>query len=80
LSEARDSFPGLAFSFTLASSDLLWSFAEPSVVRLLAPLDENLYEIATVLDHWYEPSAMYFKVESRKTRRTCSHYDQQAAE
>ena len=25
-------------------------------------LDDQLYEIAAVLDQWYEPSAMYFKV------------------
>jgi hypothetical protein len=27
-------------------------------------LDEEIYEIATVLDQWYEPSATYFKVQS----------------
>jgi hypothetical protein len=25
-------------------------------------LDEEVYEIAAVLDRWYEPSATYFKV------------------
>jgi hypothetical protein len=27
-------------------------------------LDEVVYEIAAVLDQWYEPSATYFKVQS----------------
>src|SRR5437667_12605563 len=27
-------------------------------------LDEKLYEIAAVLDQWYEPSATYFKVQT----------------
>jgi len=27
-------------------------------------LDEEIYEIAAVLDQWYEPSATYFKVQS----------------
>jgi hypothetical protein len=27
-------------------------------------LDEQVYEIAAVLDQWYEPSATYFKVQS----------------
>ena len=27
-------------------------------------LDEELYEIAAVLDQWYEPSATYFKVQT----------------
>jgi hypothetical protein len=27
-------------------------------------LDEEIYEIHAVLDQWYEPSAMYFKVQS----------------
>jgi hypothetical protein len=32
-------------------------------------LDEQVYEIAAVLDQWYEPSAMYFKVQSTEGRR-----------
>jgi hypothetical protein len=37
-------------------------------------LDEELYEIAAVLDQWYEPSATYFKVQSTegKTYLLCS--------
>jgi hypothetical protein len=33
-------------------------------------LDEEIYEIAAVLDQWYEPSATYFKVQTTegKTR------------
>jgi hypothetical protein len=27
-------------------------------------LDEEVYEIAAVLDQWYEPSATHFKVQS----------------
>jgi hypothetical protein len=27
-------------------------------------LNENLYEIAAVLDQWYEPNAVYFRVQS----------------
>ena len=27
-------------------------------------LDDEIYDIAGVLDQWYEPSAMYFKVQS----------------
>ena len=27
-------------------------------------VDEDLYEITAVLDQWYEPSAVYFKVQS----------------
>ena len=29
-------------------------------------LDEEIYEIAAVLDQWYEPTATYFKVQSTK--------------
>jgi len=28
-------------------------------------LDEVVYEIAAVLDQWYEPSVTYFKVQRR---------------
>jgi hypothetical protein len=31
-------------------------------------LDEEIYEIAAVLDRWYEPSAMYFKAQSTEAR------------
>jgi hypothetical protein len=27
-------------------------------------LDDEIYEIAAVLDQWYEPSVVYFKVQS----------------
>ena len=29
-------------------------------------LDEVVYEIAAVLDQWYEPSVVYFKVQSNE--------------
>jgi hypothetical protein len=28
-------------------------------------LDDDIYEIAVVLDQWYEPAAMYFKGDRR---------------
>jgi hypothetical protein len=31
-------------------------------------LDEQIYEIAAVLDQWYEPSATYFKVQTVDSR------------
>jgi len=40
-------------------------------------LDEDLYEIAAVLDQWYEP-ATYFKVQSSKTYLL--HYDEKVDE
>jgi hypothetical protein len=41
-------------------------------------LDEEIYEIAAVLDKWYEPSAMYFKVQSTEGKTYLLRYDEQA--
>ena len=43
-------------------------------------LDEEIYEIATVLDQWYEPSAMYFKVQSTEGKTYLLRYDEQEDE
>src|SRR5262249_2106130 len=43
-------------------------------------LDEEIYEIATVLDQWYEPSATYFKVQSREGKTYLLRYDEEAVE
>jgi hypothetical protein len=43
-------------------------------------LDEEVYEIATVLDQWYEPSAMYFKVQSSEGKTYLLRYDELADE
>jgi hypothetical protein len=39
-------------------------------------LDEDLYEIAAVEDHWYEPDAMYFRVGTTEGRRYILRYDE----
>src|SRR5438093_2885229 len=39
-------------------------------------LDEDVYEIAAVLDQWYEPSAMYFKVQSTAGKLYLLRYDE----
>src|SRR5262249_45292183 len=39
-------------------------------------VDEDLYEIATVLDQWYEPSATYFKVQSTEGKTYLLRYDE----
>jgi hypothetical protein len=39
-------------------------------------LDEEIYEIAAVLDQWYEPSAMYFKVRSTEGKTYLLRYDE----
>src|SRR5215813_11597608 len=39
-------------------------------------LDEEVYEIAAVLDQWYEPSATYFKVQSTEGKTYLLRYDQ----
>jgi hypothetical protein len=39
-------------------------------------LDEEIYEIAAVLDQWYEPSAMYFKVRSTEGKTYLPRYDE----
>jgi hypothetical protein len=43
-------------------------------------LDEVVYEIAAVLDQWYEPSATYFKVQSTEGKRYFLRYDEQIDE
>jgi hypothetical protein len=43
-------------------------------------LDEEIYEIAAVLDQWYEPSATYFKVQSTEGKTYLLRYDQPADE
>src|SRR5262245_1667221 len=43
-------------------------------------LDEQVYEIAAVLDQWYEPSATYFKVQSTEGKTYLLRYDGQADE
>jgi len=39
-------------------------------------LDEQIYEIAAVLDQWYEPSATYFKVQSTEGKTYLIRYDE----
>lgn len=43
-------------------------------------LDEEIYEITTVLDQWYEPTAMYFKVAAINGKTYLLRYDEQADE
>jgi len=43
-------------------------------------LDEEIYEIAKVLDQWYEPSATYFKVQSTEGKTYLLRYDQETDE
>jgi hypothetical protein len=43
-------------------------------------LDEEIYEIAAVLDQWYEPSTTYFKVQSTEGKTYLLRYDEQADE
>ncbi len=38
---------------------------------------EKEYEIATVLDQWYEPSAIYFKVRSTEGKTYILRYNEQ---
>jgi hypothetical protein len=39
---------------------------------------EQVYEIAAVLDQWYEPSATYFKVQTTEGKTYLLRYDEQA--
>ena len=41
-------------------------------------LDEQIYEIAAVLDQWYEPSATYLKVQSTEGKTYLLRYDEEA--
>src|SRR5262249_12009850 len=43
-------------------------------------LDEEIYEIAAVLDQWYEPSATYFKVQSIEGKTYLLRYDENTDE
>jgi len=43
-------------------------------------LDEEIYEIAAVLDQWYEPSATYFKVQSTEGKTYLLRYDEETDE
>lgn len=43
-------------------------------------LDEEIYEIAAILDQWYEPAAIYFKVRSTEGKTYLLRYDEQADE
>jgi hypothetical protein len=43
-------------------------------------LDEEIYEIAAVLDQWYEPSATYFKVQSTEGKIYLLCYDDETDE
>ena len=43
-------------------------------------LDEVVYEIDAVLDHWYEPSATYFKVQSTEKKIYLLRYDEEIDE
>ena len=43
-------------------------------------LDHEIYEIAAVLDQWYEPSATYFKVQSTEKKIYLLRYDVEADE
>jgi hypothetical protein len=43
-------------------------------------LDDEICEIATVLDQWYEPSAVYFKVQSTEGKTYLLRYDEQTDE
>jgi hypothetical protein len=39
-------------------------------------LDEEIYEIATVLDQWCEPTATYFKVQTVEGKTYLLRYDE----
>jgi hypothetical protein len=39
-------------------------------------LDDEIYEIAAVLDQWYEPSVVYFKVQSNEGKVYLLRYDE----
>jgi len=43
-------------------------------------LDEEICEIAAVLDQWYEPSATYFKVQSTEGKTYLLRYDEETDE
>jgi hypothetical protein len=43
-------------------------------------LDDEIYDIAAVLDQWYEPSATYFKVQSTVGKTYLLRYDEETDE
>ena|SRR5690348_2482432 len=43
-------------------------------------LDEEIYEIAAVLDQWYEPTARYFKVQTVERKTYLFRYDEETDE
>ena len=43
-------------------------------------LDDESYDIAAVLDQWYEPSATYLKVQSTERKTYLLRYDEPAEE
>src|SRR5262245_15991039 len=43
-------------------------------------LDDEIYEITAVLDQWYEPSAVYFKVQSTEGKTYLLRYDEDSDE
>ena len=43
-------------------------------------LDEQIHQIAAVLDQWYEPTATYFKVQSTKGKTYLLRYDAETDE
>jgi hypothetical protein len=43
-------------------------------------LDEQVYQIAAVLDQWYEPTATYFKVQSVEGKMYLLRYDEETDE
>ncbi len=58
-----------------------------SILRLQAnerprqfTLDEEIYQIAAVLDQWYQPYATYFKVQTVERKTYLLRYDEEADE
>ena len=43
-------------------------------------LDDEIYEIAAVLDRWYQPYATYFKVQSTEGKIYLLRYDNETDE
>src|SRR5262245_47041677 len=43
-------------------------------------LDEQIYQIAAVLDQWYEPTATYFKVQTVEDKTYLLRYDEETDE
>jgi hypothetical protein len=43
-------------------------------------LDEEIYQIAAVLDQWYQPYATYFKVQTVERKTYLLRYDEETDE